>query len=767
MVLKRFIIDKDLIFIQSQIEINFQVSSKVMVHSKRQVERVYDNSRTGYSNKSEREILTTSKYLYQYKSSNFENFDILGEKVVFFNKKNTSFFEKKKIASRNNLNLSPISDHDHSEFKGYSSGYLLTKHEIYKVGSNCLELIVKNNEIEFSSIHCDPKRQLAFVCEEQSPILHIFNVNQISVIEAPILSVRGGYIKEPLKATMLDKNDNLFLSDLTGHVVLTNLSIIEEITLDKLANNDYLVLKSLEILQGDMTRNDLSNLDSRISKLIDKLSLHYKNSLVRETEFFYIILSHGSPKTVRKYLEVFGLSSLKDQVKDALLLTKDNADSEGKIIKNFEELLEYLAERDADYLLKYMDNGTFYDIMKWRNFENEKAADFCVRVLSSKIGEVNGEVKTSRGLIGMSRSKTEIIEVSDKKSREVQTDAIFTTNDRAIKIENHGVYSTRVKLSFDSNTSENDILFQFLGKLRDEEIPSLKVFINLKFRKIKWVHFINFLLFLPLTILLNFELLTKEKKPWIFWPAIALNLIFIGYEIITFSKLGTSNYFKLTSNFFDFLCLMSSLAVMVWSKILNGASGHVSTDFILGMASLIITFVVNVRCIFYLTFMDGFRPLIQSIQAIVMKILYFIGLMVAYAFVVVASLVAKERLDELRGLENPEDTLFSDKVYYSLKLSFGDIGFPTTNADLNDGEALPAGHDWLYWVVLIPNGLIVVIMLLNLLIGILSNGFDEFQKNFLVYDLKVKVAMIKEADAVISFFSCKLSFVLIVRRESE
>ena len=126
--------------------------------------------------------------------------------------------------------------------------------------------------------------------------------------------------------------------------------------------------------------------------------------------------------------------------------------------------------------------------------------------------------------------------------------------------------------------------------------------------------------------------------------------------------------------------------------------------------------------------------------------------MLTYSPVVIFTLYAKEILDMIRGLPDAVKTSNIDKIYFTIKLLFGDIGFPETMADLG-GESPPVGHDWLLWSLIIFHSIIIVITLLNLLIGILSSEFETFQETKLARDLSIQLSMIREADSIISIIT--------------
>lgn len=129
--------------------------------------------------------------------------------------------------------------------------------------------------------------------------------------------------------------------------------------------------------------------------------------------------------------------------------------------------------------------------------------------------------------------------------------------------------------------------------------------------------------------------------------------------------------------------------------------------------------------------------------------------MIAYMFVVIGSMSSKERLNQLRQYEDFKGSSLSDKIGIAVRLAYGELEFPKVEADLDDGQTLPPGDDIIQWIIACFNGIVVVITLLNLLVGILGNVYDDFQENKLKNDLHVMVNMIKEVDSFYSVVLCK------------
>lgn len=162
--------------------------------------------------------------------------------------------------------------------------------------------------------------------------------------------------------------------------------------------------------------------------------------------------------------------------------------------------------------------------------------------------------------------------------------------------------------------------------------------------------------------------------------------------------------------------------------------------------NLIISFCVSIRSIAYLRFVDGLRSLIMSIRVILVKMYFFILFMFSYIFVVIVTKYGKNHIDKIQ-FDVEEEMTFRTAFLNSLLLNFGEMSFPSV-----DKEEISKSDNWLQWIISVLHSLIVVVMMLNLLVGILSNVFDEFQENKEITDLEILIEMIKEADAFLSIF---------------
>lgn len=626
-------------------------------------------------------------------------------------------------------------------------GYLLTKACLYKITEDDINLIIEENEdnFEFDAFDIYPKKEMAIIHNNKSGSNYFYDISFAAPKKDPIIIIESEKRDKNSVELLLDKY--LTLTNGNGDCIVSDISEIGNISLLKLASKDALLSFSIFSLGSEIEEMEekitFDDVDKRLKVLIHQLNRCYPKIDIMSSELLNLIILYSSnPEVLHLYLDTVGFSFQKDQFKEVLRIAENSND---RVRQNFINMIKYAKEKNYPYLLRFMENETFYKILKYNNFINQDIVAFGLNYLKQEIGEYEGEVRANHSIFDF-RDKLDTIKVDKEQLKEIQGKKIFKDRDNASQIQNFSVNSTGVRLSYKSGTKINRTLFEFFGRLRDDQIISMEPLIQHKFVKIKWFHMLCFVLFAIYAYCFNNQMFTSEFKESTFWISIVLNIFFILFEIITFRDLGGKNYFSSKVNFFDPILLVSSIVMLVWNRIEKANSDKQWVNYTLGIAALIVSYVINVRCIIYMRFINGLRPIIQSIEAIMTKILYFILLMISYIFVVIGTLYAKERLDVVRGVEGFKKMEFNEKLGYSIKLSFGDIAFP---------EADSFNQNWVDWIILIPNGLIVVIMLLNLLIGILSNVFDEFQQSCRAFDLRVQLSMIKEADSFFSIFSTK------------
>lgn len=491
----------------------------------------------------------------------------------------------------------------------------------------------------------------------------------------------------------------------------------------------------------------------KIEMIFDILKLFYPSMYVNRSGLLEIIaLYSDSQKIIKMHLEKFGLFGYLDRLKNLVLLVEKNPENEN-LKKNLITVLNWLKEKDFKYPFRYFRDKTFYKIMKLYNYRNQDIVEFCIHYLRSEIAEHHGEIKTAGFLKQLIlKGNKDIIVVRDNLFE--VNEELFKHRDKATNVEGHQVFLSLVKISTKLDTFENKTLIEFFSTLRGDQITIFEPVVDMFYIKIKWFHFLLFSLHLALSISSCLFIFAHNEDSTYFLVPIVLNAWFIIYEFLMYKMLREDDYWGSEVNLLDWWLLIFTPAVLCWNYFSSGMENS-TLKYILGCCNLTLSFCLSMRTLIYLRFVNGLRILIQSIKEVMKSIIYFMILMIAYIFIVIATLAAKEQFDDLRGLEDPEKTTFYDKVYFSIKLALGDIGFPDTTADLDDGEQPPVGHDWLYWFVLIFHSIIVVVMLLNLLVGILSNKFDDYHEGRLPIDLGIQLTMIKEAQVFLNMFMRK------------
>lgn len=107
---------------------------------------------------------------------------------------------------------------------------------------------------------------------------------------------------------------------------------------------------------------------------------------------------------------------------------------------------------------------------------------------------------------------------------------------------------------------------------------------------------------------------TAEK--YFIWTVI-LNIAFIAYEVILLIVQGFEDYFATYTNYVDILFLGGSLFIVLVNS--SFPEPNKSVGSVLGVSNLVISLMINLRCVVHLRCIDGLRSIIQSLEAIMKK----------------------------------------------------------------------------------------------------------------------------------------------------
>lgn len=176
--------------------------------------------------------------------------------------------------------------------------------------------------------------------------------------------------------------------------------------------------------------------------------------------------------------------------------------------------------------------------MKIDNFQNQNIVEFIMEYLHYPVTSEEGELNSSKFLKSLFyKPKIDIVPNNSNNLKELNQD-LFKDRDAATDVKSYNIYATLPLLSFESGTAENSILFEFMSKLRDNQLVLFESIINHKFKKIKWFHAILFLLYVLMTIITFLGLFNEEKSIAFGLISIILSLIMLLYEFIMYLKLG-------------------------------------------------------------------------------------------------------------------------------------------------------------------------------------------------------------------------------------
>lgn len=648
----------------------------------------------------------------------------------------------------------------------FEIGRLRSLTKIYYLSEKALYKLVKKGKrnqvaevaenFKFENFVMDNKRNIAFIIAKsligERREIHLFNTSPFGNRNRPFYRIEIGLEVDRLaiqKEILMLGTPSMTYSYQTGWI--SKHSLIDLSLENELVNHTW---RSLQSQINLLTQNETITAFERIIQSFDLLypSFHVSNSGLLELIFYY----SSDSIVVEKYLDTFGLDAYNDQMMRIVNLVYRNKKN-GLIQQNFITYLNYLKNNKVPLVDYPIRTSTFFRIAMYEDFKNADVVNFFLHYLRFRVGSYEGEVRKTGYFLSEEDMKGNIIKVTKEEVKDVQKRMFKDRND-AMTLRSHEVHLSMFKLSLVGGVKESSILFEFLSRLRDRQLPEVKPIIDQKFRKFKPFHISIFLFYLAYTISLNTYLFWGRNN-WVFPVAIGINIILIVYEILCLRFMGLKNYFKFNSNKWDVILLPSTLVLLFLNRFVRNGRGTFDPMLILAYCNMLLSYLVNIRCIFYLKVFDGLRTLIDSIRAIVSKAGFFIFLLFSYVLIVVVMLQAKEDIDELREMDVRLNSSIYDKFLYSVKLALGDIVFPMTQTETSFfSESATINHDWLNWALIISNGVIVVTMLLNLLIGVLSNAFDNYAEVSKRADLKIKLEMIKEADSFMAIMKGKPMF---------
>lgn len=472
-------------------------------------------------------------------------------------------------------------------------------------------------------------------------------------------------------------------------------------------------------------------------------------------EFFCTL---GNEKVINHYLNTFGLSVRYPQMKNVLDILK-KFDEEGgknliqvlarnllkfanfnnktnlnmekdKIKKRFKfsffTIIKWLSVNDDTSLDLTMSSQVVFDIMRYEEGENTFILDFVHKYLKVFIGvEREGQISDPHKNICK-------IPQTEKMLFRVRKELLKENPNSISHLE---FLNTGFKISIANGLWHTKLLFKTIKAMNNEKRLDLKPLIDLKFRQIKKFLFIQWLLYTSFALFYNYYVFTDDKFPWMFITTFVLNIIFGLYELLCIKAQGLKSYSQNNSNLADIPLLTATMIFLFWNR-------SNSDSYVLSWANIITTFFVNLRAVLYLRFSDGFRNIIQLVFQIYIKIGYFVGLMIIYAFIYVSVLTGKDQIDRSRGLEIPFED-FSTKFQIAVKMNFGEFDFPDFG---KNGKK----DDVIAWLLLLPNAITIVIMLLNLIIAIVSKVFEDFQDDESIIDIDIKLSLIDEIETFLS-----------------
>lgn len=272
------------------------------------------------------------------------------------------------------------------------------------------------------------------------------------------------------------------------------------------------------------------------------------------------------------------------------------------------------------------------------------------------------------------------------------------------------------KLPSDQFSSKNISLLESISKSSNKKV--FETYLIKFLIDYNWSEIYSFALFYALLILLNlisFLLLLSTNFANYLCPIIyfSVSLTLFLWEFLQLSTHGAYIYFSEIWNIFDFLTFFLST---YW---LSAKIFGIDTEYEL----FILTFLVLLKGLSAFRLFDGTRYYINLIISSLLSIRYFLIMFIYSTFFFSVLLIVSNH----KGFSF--DSLFND----TWGLNFGDSA-NNSNTDSNY---------WLNYISMFLVYVVNIILMLNMLISILGDSFDQFQvdKSYIDYKEKLEICI--------------------------
>ena len=419
-------------------------------------------------------------------------------------------------------------------------------------------------------------------------------------------------------------------------------------------------------------------------------------------------------KVLEMGLRLFGYPSFVVEEEDDLLyrvLTDDD-----KRVNHLDTLCEFLSNNEEEVFLY---NRIIDKLILSTNMKVQKLLQ---TLFEKSVSPQQGSYLRTKGKLKMhpvciNMNNTKIICTSDESQ-------VLKKNSKTL---NSIVYIiTKFPIDMRNGSQCARDFFRGLDGCINEVIMSdFRHLINYKWKILRPYILIHAIGFWLLVFFMSFHLVFNENSVLLLVLCIMMNAIYITYEGICAWGEFYSHIFR-DMNWLDLACY----GINIISLIVNWVSKESRFKYFIFVFDILFYFL---RGITYLRIFKQTRYLISMILKVFIDMLSFITIL--FLFMVATSMISMN-IGQLRG--ETED--FSKAFITTYLLALGEF------------QGLEEKNTLVEWIQFIVSTIIFTLVLLNLLIAIISNTYEEVKEQREFFDLKEKLGIISDFEN----FLCKL-----------